>query len=194
MARYPQAPSGDVRAKMYPDGFAQMGGPPGESPWQPIAIFPTAPLVKTRGQIGYVSRYYFATPIVNAAANADVNRIVRFNYPVRIAAIYGAGIQITESGGNYTFALPGATGSSTSTFKVQFQDDISDFINTESSIGTSVCGTAEKPGQLGGPGWSINAGGAVQMVVTPLAANLRIHIGFLCLEARSGTNFVRSPG
>lgn len=195
MSRYPQYPSADVRAKPYLEGFAQMGGESSESPWVPYPVFPTAPLVRKRGNVGYVSRYYFADPILNEQANAQVSRIIRFNYPVRIVAFYGAGLLITtDDSGNVTFAYPGSTGNLTNTFKVQFQDDQDDLVNTEAAVGTVIVGNAERPGQLGGPGWSVNAGGAMQILVTPYADNMRIHVGFLVIESRSGTNFVRNPG
>ena len=66
-----------------------------------------------------------------------------------------------------------------------------DKLHTSSRLGSTVVGSDENPGEIGGTGYTIDAGASFIIGITPLIANLRIDITLVCLEMRGPRNFSR---
>lgn len=160
------------------------GRQPGVPPWYRMAFFPTAPFYSTNPQVGYATRFY-SGGVINADVGQEAISTVIFDLPCRIIAINGSAF--STAAGN---ALPVGVGPRDCfLFRAQYANG--ERIHTESRIASSVVGTSERPGELGGAGWTINQGASIQLIITPLIANLRIDITLHCLEMRGDANFSR---
>jgi hypothetical protein len=60
-----------------------------------------------------------------------------------------------------------------------------------SRLASTLLGTAERPGELGGTGYTIDQGASVTLGITPLLPDLRIDITLVCLEMRGPRNFIQ---
>jgi len=64
-----------------------------------------------------------------------------------------------------------------------------DRLMTGARMASTVVGSMENPGEIGGTGYTIDQGASLILGITPLMANLRIDITLICLEIRGSTNF-----
>lgn len=150
--------------------------------WYSRPFFPTAPLFSTEDRVGHVSRFY-STGIVNQPAGGAVPTTVQFDLPCRVIAANASAMD--------TAAIANLTGvNPLSLFSVQI-----DYVTGERllvngpRIAATFLGSAERPGEIGGFGWTVNPGGAFIVTITPWVANLRIDIVFHVLELRGASNF-----
>ena len=159
------------------------GREPGVPAWVPMPFYPTHPFQSTNPKTGHQTRYY-GTSLVNGAAGTAVLRTVPFDIPVRIIACNGSAFNTSAAQGN---ALPvGVTPRSCWMVRITYSQG--DNLTTIAGLAEDIVGTAERPGQLGGYGWTGRNGTAMQVEITPLLDNLRISFTFVCLELRGNTN------
>ena len=163
---------------------AQLGGA-GDQPFVRFPFYPTAPWYSTNPNVGYQVRMY-STSLSSTEADYTVNseaiRNVQFDLPCRLVAINGAANNIagadtvTEANMNlmYLFRAEYTTG---------------DRLQTDARLAATVVGTAQNPGEIGGHGYNIDQGATLSVGLTPLVADLRIDITFVCLEMRGPRNF-----
>jgi hypothetical protein len=161
----------------------------GAQPTQPAFVrmpfFPTAPYYSTRPNVGYQTRFYGATVLTtdsDYSQNSEAIRIVQFDMPCTLVAINGACFR------NNAAAFPaGYVGNDTYLFRVEYSTG--DKLMTAARIASTVLGTQENPGEIGGYGYTINPGASVVLGITPLLADQRIDITLVCLEARGPSNY-----
>ena len=182
-----EAPAPQRQAVIQMPFAAQMGGQQ-PVPWVRYPYYPTAPFYSTDPNVGYQTRYY-STNLVSTDADYQVNaeaiRNIQFDIPARLIAINGACFNMSAGAGN---ALPVGVGPRDPwLFRLEYTNGDRLMINAR--IASTVLGTAEQPGELGGTGWTIDQGAAVTIGLTPLLANLRIDITLVCLEMRGPRNF-----
>jgi len=162
----------------------QMGGN-GPVPFMRFPFYPTSPWMSTNPNVGYQVRYYSAgctSADLDYAANTELIRNVQFDIPCRLIGFNGAAIDrtgaivYTEQTMNlqYLFRLEYTTG---------------DRLHTTARLASTVVGTMQNPGEIGGHGYNVDQGASVTVGITPLVANLRIDITFICLEMRPPRNF-----
>ena len=177
--------------------FAQdMGGTqPQVPPFVRAPYYPTAPFYSTNPNVGYQTRFYSTGIVFNTdytTANTEVIRRVQFDIPCRLIAVNGAAIPIAVSGGadlNLT-DVGGIDVRDLFLFRMEYTTG--DQITTAARLGSNVLGTNEgNQGELGGVGYTINAGGSLVIGITPLFRDLRIDITLVCLEMRGPSNFTR---
>lgn len=158
----------------------ELGGKtPGVPPWYRQGFYPTAPFYSTDPMVGYQTRFY-SGGIVNATINLEQIVTVQFDIPCRLIAINGASFDTnaltTGSQNDFLFRLEYTTG---------------DKLHTSARLGSTVVGSSERPGEIGGAGYTIDQGASVILGITPLVANRRIDITLVCLEMRGPRNFTR---
>jgi hypothetical protein len=168
----------------------QMGGKePGTPAWVRQPYFPTSPFLSTDPNVGYQTRYY-SVSLTSADSdfvlNSETIRPLQFDIPVRLIAINGSAFNTSAAGGN---ALPVGVGPRDCwLLRVEYTNG--DRLMVNSRLASTVCGTSEQPGELGGTGWTFDQGASVQVGITPLLANLRIDVTFQCLEMRGPRNYM----
>jgi len=177
--------------------FAQdMGGTnPSQPPFVRSPYYPTAPFYSTDPNVGYQTRFYSTGIVYNTdytTANSEVIRRVQFDLPCRLIAVNGASIPLTVTGGD-DINLEDMRGIDPRDFFLfRMEYTTGDQITVSSRLGSNVLGTNEgSQGELGGVGYTINAGGSLVIGITPLYRNLRIDITLVCLEMRGASNFTR---
>ena len=158
----------------------ELGGKtPGVPPWYRQGFYPTAPFYSTDPMVGYQTRFY-SGGVVNLPISIEQIVTVQFDIPCRLIAINGAAFNtntlLPVSNDNYLFRLEYTTG---------------DKLHTASRLASTVVGSAERPGEIGGAGYTIDQGASVILGITPLVQNLRIDITLVCLEMRGPRNFQR---
>jgi len=167
---------------------AQMGGA-APVPWVRFPFFPTAPWYSTNPEVGYQVRYY-STGLVSTdsdyVVNSESSRFVQFDIPCRLVAINGAAIVTND-----LTALTNQNMNLQYLFRVEYTTG--DKLHVSPRLASTVVGTMENPGEIGGHGYNIDQGASLQIGITPLRANLRIDITLVCLEMRGPRNF-SSPG
>jgi len=177
--------------------FAQdMGGTtPNIPPFVRSPFYPTAPYYSTDPNVGYQTRFYSAGAIYNqdyTSANSEVIKRVQFDLPCRLIAVNASAIPLTVTGGvdlNVT-DIAGIDPRDLFLFRMEYTNG--DQITVSPRLASNVCGTNEgKQGELGGVGYTINAGGSLVIGITPLFRNLRIDVTLVCLEMRGASNFTR---
>jgi hypothetical protein len=163
---------------------AQLGGPPPQ-PFIRFPFYPTAPWYSTDPNVGYQVRFY-SQGLINTDADyvigTEAIRPVAFDLPCRLIAINGAcnniagANNITEQNMNlmYLFRAEYTTG---------------DRLHVFARLASTVLGTGQNPGEIGGHGYNIDQGATLTLGITPLVANLRIDITLVCLEMRGPRNF-----
>lgn len=164
---------------------AQLGGNP-ELPFVRFPFFPTAPWYSTNPNVGYQVRYY-STGITSADADFVVGseslRSIQFDLPCRLIAFNGAavaledpGIGLNENNMNlqYLFRAEYTTG---------------DKLHTFPRLASTVVGSGQRPGEIGGHGYNIDQGATLLIGITPLRDDIRIDITAVCLEMRAPRNF-----
>ena len=179
------APAPDSGAMLQMPNVFELGGQtPGQPSWYRQAYYPTAPFYSTRQDVGYQTRYY-SGGIVNGTANSESIVVVQFDLPCRLIAINGAAF--STAAGN---ALPVGVGPR-DCFLFRLEYTTGDRLMISQRVASTVCGTAERPGELGGTGYTIDQGASVTLGITPLLANLRIDVTLVCLEMRGPRNFIQ---
>lgn len=190
---YPQsvpaaAPTSPHPARMTMPDTPDLGGDrPGVPAWVPKPFYPTHPFQSTNPTTGHQTRYYGATLVstdADYAAGTETARNVVFDIPCRIIAINGWAFNTSADEGN---ALPlGVDGLSCWLFRAEYSQG--DRLNVRAGIAKTCVGTGERPGQIGGYGWTVRNGTVLRLGLTPLLANLRIDVTVVCLELRGNTN------
>jgi hypothetical protein len=168
---------------------AQLGGEQ-PLPFVRFPFFPTSPWYSTNPNVGYQVRFY-STGVSSADSDFQIGsemiRSVQFDLPVRVIAINGAAIDLsnvslfTEQNMNLTYL-----------FRVEYTTG--DKLHTFPRLASTVVGTQKNPGEIGGHGYNIDQGASLQVGITPLvgpsgASPIRIDITFVCLEMRAPRNF-----
>ena len=160
----------------------------GRVPWVRAPFYPTAPFYSTRPDVGYQSRFYSAEVIntdADYAVGTEAIRTVQFDIPCRLIAFTGS--SFNTAAGN---ALPVGVGPR-DTFMFRAEYTQGDRLHVAARIASTVVGTSERPGEIGGAGWTINSGASFVLGITPLLADLRINVTLVCLEMRGPSNFSR---
>ena len=182
-----QAPESPHPAKVRMPNAQDLKGP-GKVPWVRAPFYPTAPFYSTRNDVGYQSRFYSAEVInkdADYAVGTEAIRTVQFDIPCRLIAFTGS--SFNTAAGN---ALPVGVGPR-DTFLFRAEYTQGDRLHVAARIASTVVGTSERPGEIGGAGWTINSGASFVLGITPLLANLRINVTLVCLEMRGPSNFHR---
>ena len=181
----------NTQAKIHMPNIGDMGGK-GEVPFVRFPYYPTSPFYSTNPNVGTQTRFYGATllntdPDYNAGTESI--RIVQFDIPVRLIAINAAATDPTTV---VTAAAPAQNMLNSFLFRVEYTTG--DRLMTAARLASTVVGTQENPGEIGGTGYTIDQGASLVLGITPLAnapANFRIDISLVCLEVRGQTNFTR---
>jgi hypothetical protein len=184
------APS-NTQAKIHMPNIGEMGGK-GEVPFVRFPYYPTSPFYSTNPNVGTQTRFYGATllntdPDYNAGTESI--RIIQFDIPVRLIAINAAATDPTTV---VTAAAPAQNMLNSFLFRVEYTTG--DRLMTAARLASTVVGTQENPGEIGGTGYTIDQGASLVLGITPLAnapANFRIDISLVCLEVRGQSNFTR---
>ena len=179
--REPPPPPADASAQVTQPKMADLGGGPAPE-WYRMAWFPTAPFFSTRPDVGYQPRYY-STEVLNGAAGTETVVNIQFDLPCRVIALNGAAF--STAAGN---ALPVGVGPR-DCFLFRMEYTTGDRLHINARIASLYLGTAERPGEIGGVGYTID-GGTVTVGITPLIANLRINVALHCVEMRGPRNYV----
>ena len=149
-------------------------------------FYPTAPFYSTNPNVGYQTRFYSAGLLstdTDYAVNSESIRRVQFDIPCRLIAINGS--SFSTGVGN---ALPvGVSAQDTFLFRLEYTQG--DNLHISQRLGSTVVGYAQRTGEIGGVGYTINPGATVILGITPLLANLRIDITLVCLEMRGPSNY-----
>ena len=199
-------PSTDFVQGSQPGGmiYGEQPGPPREAvvrmpnvadmagsrpmPWVRYPYYPTAPFYSTDPNVGYQTRFYsqgLTATDADYAVGGEAIRIVQFDLPVRLVAINGACTQTNDVG-----LIVGQNPLDQFLFRLEYTQG--DRLHVAARLGSTVVGTAERPGELGGTGWTIDQGAAVVLGITPRRTALRIDIVLVCLEMRGPRNY--TPG
>lgn len=120
----------------------------------------------------------------NQTINAEATNNLGFDIPSVVYAITAA---VRDTAGN---SISGAFGNVLDTFRIQFGLTNGRNWQTANTMGSTICGTAERPRFLGRSCWRLNNGAVLQCRVTPLVANLQIDIVLWCVETTGGSNIV----
>lgn len=163
---------------------AQLGGA-GVQPFIRFPFYPTAPWYSTDPNVGYQVRMYsagLASTEADYNVNAESIRNVQFDLPCRLIAINGAANNIA-----------GANNVTTANMNIMYlfraEYTTGDRLQTAARLASTVVGTAQNPGEIGGHGYNIDQGATLTLGITPLVAALRIDITLVCLEMRGPRNF-----
>ena len=169
----------------------QLGGA-GPVPFVRYPFFPTAPFYSTNPNVGYQTRFYSAGVLYTDAdytVGSEMIRTIQFDIPCRLVAFNGSAI--------YYFGNPVAIASlpigvkPNDTYLFRAEYTTGDKLHISSRLGSTVVGSDENPGEIGGAGYTIDAGASFVLGITPLMPNLRIDITLVCLEMRGPRNFSR---
>ncbi len=181
----------NTQAKIHMPNVGQLGGK-GEVPFVRFPYYPTSPFYSTNPNVGTQTRFYGAT-LLNTdpdyTAGTESIRIIQFDIPVRLIAINAAA---TDPATVVTSAAPALNMLNSFLFRVEYTTG--DRLMTAARLASTVVGTQENPGEIGGTGYTIDQGASLVLGITPLAnapANFRIDITLVCLEIRGQSNFTR---
>ena len=116
---------------------------------------------------------------------------MQFDIPCRLIAINGAAQINTIAGALAPFATNIDISEQNMNLYWLFRAEYTtgDRLHTVARLASTVVGTATNPGEIGGHGYNIDQGATLICGITPLVANLRIDITFVCLEMRAPRNF-----
>lgn len=120
---------------------------------------------------------------VTGTANTVDTQPLAFDLPSAVYALTAA-VRSTAAA-----AVP-ATGyaNQLDMFKVQVKTSNGRLFQTNPIKGSAVFGDGSWPRYLGRACWRFNPGAQIQVLTTPLAANLEIDLCFWCVEITVGTN------
>jgi len=187
----PQAPEQQRQALLSMPTASQMGGQ-GPISFVRFPYYPTAPFYSTNPNVGYQTRFYSAGVLYTDAdyqVGSEMIRTVQFDIPCRMIAMNGSALYYF---GNpvAVAALPlGVKPNDTYLFRAEYTTG--DKLHVAARLGSTVVGSDENPGEIGGAGYTIDAGASFVLGITPLIPNLRIDITLVCLEMRGPRNFSR---
>ena len=173
-------------AKLEMPTMGELGGHTG-TPWVRFPFFPTSPFMSTNPNVGSQVRYYGATVLSTDAdytENQEAIRIVQFDIPCRLIAINAGAVNSTTDATTFENLL--------NCFLFRVEYTTGDKLMTAARLASTVCGSMENPGEIGGSGYTIDQGASLVLGMTPLAnapANFRIDITLVCLEIRGQRNF-----
>jgi hypothetical protein len=163
-----------------------LGGTPANQPTRYRApFFPTAPYYFTNPKVGYMVRFYSAG-ILNGAPNTELPQSITFDIPVQLIAINGSAF-VTQAPNSFPVGV-----SPLDSFLFRMERANGEKLYITQRIASSILGTGQRPGELGGSGMMLDAGTSLQLGITPLLPNLRIDITLHCLELRSGASWVNT--
>lgn len=186
-----QAPEQQRQALLSMPTAGQLGGQ-GPISFVRFPYYPTAPFYSTNPNVGYQTRFYSAGVLYTDAdyqVGSEMIRTVQFDIPCRMIAMNGSALYYF---GNpvAVAALPlGVKPNDTYLFRAEYTTG--DKLHVSSRLGSTVVGSDENPGEIGGAGYTIDAGASFVLGITPLLPNLRIDITLVCLEMRGPRNFSR---
>lgn len=175
-------------ANLRQPNMQSLGGS-GPVPWIRFPFYPTAPFYSTDPRVGTQVRMYGAT-LLNTDADYVVGteaiRTVQFDIPCRMVAINGAAV-VLAAGVPQAAAFTGMNPLDSFLFRIEYTTG--DRLMTGARMASTVLGSMENPGEIGGTGYTIDQGASLILGITPLMANLRVDITLICLEIRGATNF-----
>jgi hypothetical protein len=182
----------DPTAKIAMPTVGQMGGSGagGQPSWVRFPFFPTAPFYSTNPNVGYQTRFYsvgLLSTDTDVTVGAETIRTITFDIPCRIIAINGSCVNTAQNGG-----LPVST-SPRDLFLFRIEYTTGDRLHVAARLGSTVVGTSDSPGEIGGVGYTVDQGGSLIIGITPInpiPANFRIDITLHALEMRGSANFV----
>ena len=181
---------GGPQAKIGLPSIQDMGGH-GAVPWIRFPYYPTAPYYSTDPRVGSQTRFYGATLTYTDAdftVNAESLRTVQFDLPCRLIGFTGSSV-VYDGANAVTGYVAGIDPRDQFLFRMEYTTG--DRLHTAARLGSTVVGTLQNPGEIGGTGYTIDQGAAVILGITPLVANIRIDITMVCLEIRGSSNYVR---
>lgn len=146
-------------------------------------VWPPVPMAVPDGVMAF-TRYYSVgldSSEVDFSVGVGAIRICRFDLPVTVIAINAA---VNKTDGT---ALP-VNWNPRDCFSVNLVAN-RESITIDTRLGSTVCGTAEKPGFLAGSGWQMSSGSTLQCTIVPRVDDTRIDLVFCCLEYRTGSSF-----
>lgn len=177
----------NTQARLEMPTMSELGGR-NATPWVRFPFFPTSPFMSTDPNVGSQVRYYGATLLSTDAdytEGQEAIRIVQFDIPCRLVAINAGAIDSTTDQTAYENLL--------NCFLFRVEYTTGDKLMTAARLASTVCGSMENPGEIGGSGYTIDQGASLVLGITPLAnapANFRIDITLVCLEIRGNRNFM----
>lgn len=177
-------------AKMNMPSMNDLGGRQGV-PWVRFPYYPTAPFYSTNPNVGTQTRFYGATVLstdADVTVGSETIRTVQFDIPVRMIAINGACVDTTAG---QAFATANSNNLNAFLFRIEYTTG--DKLMTAARSAVTVCGDMMNPGEIGGTGYTVDAGASLVLGITPTTsltglANWRIDITLVCLEIRGQTN------
>jgi len=181
---------GNVQSKLSMPSIQDLGGKQGV-PWIRFPYYPTAPFYSTDPRVGTQTRFYGATLLFTDAdftVNTEAIRTVQFDIPCRLIAINASSI-VFDAANAVTGYVNGINPLDQFLFRAEYTTG--DRLHTGARLGSTVVGSFENPGEIGGVGYTIDQGASFILGITPLVARTRIDITLCCLEIRGATNFVR---
>lgn len=104
-----------------------------------------------------------------ATANVQTSATVSFDVPCVVFQINGA-VRSTNAD------LPATVGDPLDLIRVQFKTVGGYQFQTSDVFGSTILGTAQRPGNLGRPCWRFESGSSLTVFYTPLVANLQVDI------------------
>ncbi len=178
--------------------LGQMGGQSQAVPaWIRYPFFPTAPFYSTNPNVATQVRYYSAgltSADTDMTLGQETLRNVQFDLPVRIIAMSGA-FTYTANPNPDNFLANGCKPLDSFLFRMEYTTG--DRLHINARLASTVLGTAQNPGEIGGVGYTIDQGASVTCGITPLnniteadGTAWRIDVTFHCLEMRGSANFV----
>lgn len=121
------------------------------------------------------------------AANAAYTQTVQFPEPCTIFAVTAA--VIDTAGGAFPVGLDPLDA-----FTIALTRTNSDKLQSSAGLGSTICGTAQRPRYVGPSGWVQDRGSSIQVVITPLRASLRIDLVFWTAVTYGPTAFTLRGG
>lgn len=148
--------------------------------WARDNVVEPRPWLAFNQNIGHQFRRYVSEPLINGTAGTEVPRPITVEVP---CALYGL------SGGAYLTTGADLGRDPLDTFRVRFGAGSGDRIDTLDAIASAMLGTGAYPALLGGPAWTFNNAGQIQIFITPILANLYIQVVLWVIEMRGPSNF-----
>jgi hypothetical protein len=119
--------------------------------------------------------------LTTPTANQVSSTVISFDVPSTVYAIT-AGCYDTAGAFDTNFT------NSLDAFRIQCRTTNGQLFQTAAALGSSVCGTAERPRKLGGACWRFNTGGSLVVDITPLVSDLAIDVTFWTIRQPGPTN------
>jgi hypothetical protein len=177
----------NTQARLEMPTMGDLGGKQG-TPWVRFPFYPTSPFTSTNPNVGTQVRFYGATLLstdTDYTENQEAIRTVQFDIPCRLIAINAGAVDTNTDATTFENLL--------NCFLFRLEYTTGDKLMTSARLASTVVGSMENPGEIGGSGYTIDQGASVVLGMTPLAnapANFRIDITLVCLEIRGNRNFI----